>query len=195
MMDLGFAIGGKINSLRVKKGLSIEEVAQNSGLPAATVSAIEEQSVSPPLGQIVSLANSLKVSVGELMGDNASSPFCITRSDDRTSVSRFGSTDGSSGSYSYESLGNNKQNRQMEPFMVTLNPGDRPIEPNQHDGEEILFVVEGQVEVNLAGHADVLNPGDTIYYDSSLPHIVSCHGDMQAKLFAVICARKELMIF
>ena len=189
------ALGEKIHQLRTKKGLSIEAVAQKSGLPAATISGIEAQDIAPPLGQIVGLANTLKVSVGELFGDSADSPFSITRSDDRATVSRFGSADGKSGNYSYEGLGNKKQNRQMEPFMVTLTPGEVSSEPNQHVGEEILFVLEGQVQVSLAGHTDILNPGDTIYYDSTLPHIVSCHGDQPAKLFAVIYARRDLMIF
>ena len=79
--------------------------------------------------------------------------------------------------------------------MVTLNPGEVPSEPNQHVGEEILFVLEGQVHVSLAGHTDILQPGDTIYYDSNLPHIVSCHGEQPARLFAVIYARKDMMIF
>ena len=190
-----FVIGEKVQGLRIKRGLSIEELAQETGLTAATIAGIEDRSVTPPLGQIVGLANCLRTSVGELLGDSANSPFTITRSDARTTVSRFGSSGGKSSTYSYESLGNKKQNRQMEPFMVTLNPGEVPSEPNQHVGEEILFVLEGQVHVSLAGHTDILQPGDTIYYDSNLPHIVSCHGEQPARLFAVIYARKDMMIF
>jgi quercetin dioxygenase-like cupin family protein len=51
------------------------------------------------------------------------------------------------------------------------------------------------VDVKLADHADVLNPGDSIYYDSNLPHVVSCHGDQPATILAVIYARKEIMVF
>ncbi|MDT8421436.1 MAG: cupin domain-containing protein [Desulfuromonadales bacterium] len=195
MSDAKLNIGEKIHKLRIKNSMSIEDVAEKTGLSTATISGIEDQSLSPPLGQLVRLANSFRVTVGELFGDSADSPFCIVRHDDRTSVSRFDSTAGKASHYSYESLGYKKQNRQMEPFLVTLNPGEAPAEPNQHVGEEILFVLEGQVEVSLAGHADILNPGDSIYYDSSLPHVVSCHGDQPAKLFAVIYARKEMLIF
>lgn len=195
MTEAKLAIGEKVKHLRARKGLSIEEVSRYSGLDAATISGIEDQSISPPLGQIVSLANAFRISLGELFGDSADAPFCITRCNDKTTATRFGSTGGKSGHYSYESLGHKKQNRQMEPFLVTLTPSAEPAEPNQHIGEEILFVLEGQVEVSLAGHTDILNPGDSIYYDSNLPHVVSCHGDTPAKLFAVIYARKEIMIF
>ena len=78
---------------------------------------------------------------------------------------------------------------------MTLTPTETPqVEPNHHIGEEFLFVLEGQVDVSLSGHTDVLNPGDSIYYDSSLPHAVSCHGDDPATIIAVIYARKEMMI-
>ena len=197
MPDQATKIGDKIKSLRNGKKLSIADVAKESGISAATLEAIERHSVSPPLGYIISLARVFQVTVGEIIGGSADSPFCIVRSDDRQSVARFGSTAATSGGYSYESLGHQKQNRQMEPFMVTLTPVADPakVEPNQHDGEEFLFVLSGQVAVKLADHQDVLNPGDSIYYDSSLPHVVSCHGKEPARILAVIYAKKELLIF
>ncbi len=195
MPEHNMTIGGKIKDLRVKRDLSIEEVSQKAGLSAALISDIEEHAVSPPLGYIVSLAEVLRVTVGELFGDSADSPFCIVRSDGRKAVSRFGSTDGKLGGYGYESLGYKKQNRQMEPFLVTLKAAEPlSLEPNQHVGEEFIFVLEGQVEVKLADHIDILNPGDSVYYDSTLPHVVSCHGAVPATILAVIYAKKEMMI-
>ena len=196
MSDQNLKIGEKVKSLRIEKGMSIEDVSQKSGIPASTISGIEDHTISPPLGNIVSLANAFQTTVGEFFGDSADSPFCIVRSDNRKTVSRFSSTGGKSGGYSYESLGHQKQNRQMEPFLVTLTPAETfPVEPNQHDGEEIIFVLEGKVDVSLADHTDILNPGDSIYYDSSLPHVVSCHGDDPATILAVIYAKKEMVIF
>ena len=195
MPSKGHTIGSRIRSLRVEKGLSIGDVAQQSGLSESIISGVEAETVSPPLGTIINLAKTLQVTLGELFGDSADSPFCIVRSDDRKTVSRFNSPGGKSGGYSYESLGHQKQNRQMEPFLVTLSPSKDPeVEPNQHDGEEILFVLEGQVDVRLADHKDILNPGDSIYFDSNLPHIVSCHGNAPATILAVIYARKEMLI-
>ena len=195
MPDQDIKIGEKVSSLRTKQGMSIEDVAKLSGISASVISGIEDQSISPPLGNIVSLAKVFRVAVGDILGDSADSSFCIVRSDDRESVSRFSSA-GKAGGYSYESLGHQKQNRQMEPFHVTLTPTDasRAV-PNQHAGEEIIFVLTGQVEVTLSEHTDILNPGDSIYYDSNLPHIVACHGEEPATIFAVIYAEKEMMIF
>ncbi len=195
MLEQNLKVGEKIKALRVRKGMSIEDLARKTGISEALLSGIEGQTVSPPLGNIVSLAEVFRVTVGELFGDSADSPFCIVRSDDRKAVSRFSSTVGKPGSYSYESLGHKKQNRQMEPFLVTLTPTEvSQVEASQHIGEEIIFVLEGQVEVTLAEHTDILNPGDSIYYDSTLPHVVSCHGADPATILAVIYAKKEMMI-
>lgn len=195
MPDKNSIIGERIRTLRVERGMSIAEASQKSGIPESTLSAIESHAISPPLGNIISLASTLHVTVGELFEDSADAPFCIVRSDDRKTVSRFNSADGKAGGYSYASLGHQKQNRQMEPFLVTLTPVEgSPVEPNQHVGEEIIFVLEGQVEVGLSGHTDILNPGDSIYYDSNLPHVVSCHGKAPATILAVIYAEKEMMI-
>jgi len=196
MVEKQMDIGAKIKGLREKKGLTLEQVAENAAIPATILAAIEAHTTTPPLGQIVSLANVFDVSIGEILGGSSDSPFCIVRGDERKAVDRLASSARTSGGYSYESLGHKKQNRHMEPFLVTLSPSGAPhTTPNQHVGEEILFVLEGQVEVSLAGHTDIFNPGDSIYYDSALPHVVTCHGDKPATLFAVIYARKDMLIF
>lgn len=195
MPDQATKIGEKIRSLRLKRKMSIEDVVNKSGLSASIIAGIEDHSISPPLGTIIVLAKVFQVPVGDIFGDSADAPFCIVRSGDQNTVSRFSSTAGKPGAYSYKSLGHQKQNRHMEPFLVTLTPADAaPVEPNRHEGEEILFVLEGQVEVRLADHTDILNPGDSIYYDSNLPHVVSCHGKEPAKIFAVIYAEKQMLI-
>lgn len=195
MADPKKTVGERIRTLRLEKGLTIEDVSAKSGLKGSDVEAIESQAVSPPLGYLVSLAKAFRISLGELFGDDADAPYCIVRSNDRKAVNRFNSADGRSGGYHYESLGHQKQNRQMEPFLVTLEPqqGLR-LEANRHDGEEILFVLEGEVEVRLGELADVLGPGDSIYYDSTIPHVVSCRGDRPARILAVIYAKKDMII-
>ncbi len=195
MSDENMTIGEKFKELRVAKDMSIKDVSLQSGIPESTISQIEDNVLSPPLGNIISLAKIFEVSVGECFGDSADSPFCIVRGDSRKTVSRFNSSEGKSCGYTYEALGLQKKNRQMEPFLVTLTPSESPqAEPNQHIGEEIIFVLEGEVKVSLADHTDILNPGDSIYYDSNLPHIVSCHGDKPATILAVIYARDEMII-
>lgn len=189
-------VGVKIKTLRTEKGLTIEETAQKSGISESILQDIENQNISPPLGNIVSLAKIFEVPVGELFGDSGDSPFSISRSGDRATVDRFNSTAKESCGYSYEGLGQHKRNRQMEPFLVTLNCEEsQEVIANQHIGEEFIFVLEGQVKVCLSDHTDILNKGDSIYYDSIIPHKVSCHGEKPATILAVIYAKDEMIIF
>ena len=188
-------IGERIRALRRAKKLSIADVAEQSGIAESTIASIESHLISPPLGYLVSLAKVFEISVGDFFGESGDSPYCIVRSDSRKPVSRFNSTDGKSGGYSYESLGQKKKNRHMEPFLVTLTPAESlPVEPNQHIGEEIIFVLEGKVEVSLLDKTEILNPGDSIYYDSTMPHVISCHGEESATILAVIYAKDEMII-
>jgi len=195
MPEKNIKIGERIRGLRIARGLSIADVSKQSGIVESTIYSIESHMISPPLGNLVSLAKVFDVSVGDFFGDSGDSPYCIVRSGDRKTVSRFNSTDGTSGGYSYEALGQQKKNRHMEPFLVTLTPTESSqVEPNQHIGEEILFVLEGKVDVRLLDRTEILNPGDSIYYDSTMPHVVSCHGKEPATILAVIYAKDEMII-
>ncbi len=188
-------IGERIRALRKAKGWSLVELAEQSEIPEATLYSIEGHLVSPPLGNLVSLARVFEIPMGNFFGDNGDSASCIVRKGDRKTISRFNSTDGKGGGYSYESLGHEKKNRHMEPFIVTLTPTESTqLELNQHIGEELLFVLEGQVEVKLLDQAEILNPGDSIYYDSTMPHVISCHGKEPATMLAVIYAKKEIVV-
>jgi quercetin dioxygenase-like cupin family protein len=144
---------------------------------------------------LIRLAKSLEVPVGTFFADEPEAPFCLVRKDERKVTSRFASTEGLSYGYDYESLGYAKKDRQMEPFVVTLKPAEVPhVDPNQHTGEEFIFVLEGKVEIKLADHTDVLEPGDSIYYNSNIPHVVSCHGTEPARILAVIWPGEEMTI-
>jgi len=195
MQGKDMKIGERIRSLRRAKGLSLVELSHLSGIAEETLYSIEGSLISPPLGNIVSLAKVFEISVGEFFGEGGDAPYCIVRSDDRKTVSRFNSTNGKSAGYSYESLGYKKKNRNMEPFLVKLTPSDAAdVEPNQHIGEEILFILEGQVEVRLLDQTEILSAGDSIYYDSTMPHVVLCHGQEPATMLAVIYAKEEMVI-
>jgi transcriptional regulator with XRE-family HTH domain len=195
MADNNEKIGEKIQRLRLAQGMSPAQLAQQSGISEAHLAGIERNEISPPLGNIISLAKVFDVPVGDFFGDSGDSPFCIVRSDDRDAVTRFSAAYSESCGYSYQGLGKHKRNRQMEPFLVTLNPVESQTAlASRHIGEEFIFVLKGKVEITLLDHKDILNPGDSVYYDSNLPHMVSCHGDEPATILAVIYAKEEMII-
>jgi len=180
-------IGEKIRDLREKRGFSLQDMANRTGYSSAILSQIENHMVSPPLGALIKLAKALEVKVGTFFGDQPREPYAIVRRDERRNISRFASKEGVNYGYSYESLGFDKKDRHMEPFLVSLEPATVKSEKlSTHDGEEFIFILEGEMEAILGTHKDILYPGDCIYYDSTIPHKVQCHGDTSTKILAVL---------
>ncbi len=186
-MSEDLKVGEKIKLLREKKKLSLPDLAGKSGFSSAVLSQIENHMISPPLGTIIKLAKALEVEPGYFFKEKPKSSYVIVRKDERASVSRVASKEGVSYGYSYESLGADKKDRKMEPFIVTLEPETvKKAAQSTHDGEEFIFVLEGEMEVTLGDHSDVLSPGDSIYYSSTIPHRVGAKGSASAKILAVL---------
>ena len=180
-------VGEKIRELRERKGLSLQDMANRTGYSSALLSQVENHFISPPLGGLIRIAKALEVKVGTFFGDEPRESYAIVRKDERKHISRFASKEGVSYGYSYESLGFDKKDRQMEPFLVSLEPATVKSEKlSSHDGEEFIFVLEGEMEAILGDHKDVLHPGDCIYYDSTIPHKVQCHREVPTKILAVL---------
>jgi len=182
-------VGEKIKELREKKCFSLKDLADLTGFSTALLSQMENHLVSPSLGTIIQLARGLGVRVGDFLGETEGEPFTIVRKDERKKISRFASKDGVKYGYSYESLGFEKKDRHMEPFIVMLEPATvKTSKTSVHEGEEFIFVLEGEMEVILGNHTDVLYPGDSIYYDSTIPHRVQCHQEKITRILAVLYA-------
>jgi len=180
-------IGEKIKRFREDNALTLKDMAERTGLSTAVLSQIENHLISPPLGTLIRLTQALDLRPGHFFDQHPDRPFTIVRKEERRPVSRFASKRGIQYGYSYESLGHDMKDRRMEPFLVTLEPATLASpKPASHDGQEFLFVLEGEMEVTLGEHSDVLQPGDAIYYDSNIPHLVQCKGNEKALILAVI---------
>lgn len=176
--------GQKLRAAREKRGFSIAEVAAQTGVPADVLAQLEAGETFLPLGQLIKLSKALSLKMSDVIstGDKA---FTIVRAGERRTFSRFGKAKQASHGYEYESLAPDKKDRTMEPFIVTLHPAAAD-EPSSHDGQEFIYVLDGEMEVVVDDTRDVLKPGDAIYYDSSSMHMVKAHGDKPAKILAVL---------
>jgi transcriptional regulator with XRE-family HTH domain len=184
-------VGERIRELRETKGLSLREVADLTGFSTALLSQMENHLISPSLGTLIKLSKALEVNLGYFFGEGPGEPYAIVRRDERKKVSRFASKNGVKYGYSYESLGFEKKDRHMEPFLVTLEPATiKSAKTSTHEGEEFIFVLEGEMEVTLGNHTDILYPGDSIYYDSTIPHRVQCRKDKETRILAVLYTSK-----
>ncbi len=180
-------VAERIKALRLEKGLSLPEMAERTGFSSALISQIENHLVSPPLGTLIKIARALEVDICEFFGDKKDLPYIVVRRGERKKVARVASRQGVKYGYNYETLAFGLADRHMEPFLVTLEPATiRDRGAYSHEGEEFLFVLEGEVEVHLGKEVEVLVPGDSIYFHSTLPHRVQCRDEGGARLLAVL---------
>lgn len=180
-------VGERIKMFREEKGLSLKTLSEKTGYSESVLSQIENHLISPPLGALLTIAKALDLSVGSLLGEEKEEPFIIDRKGQETVVSRVASKEGVNYGYTYKSLGFGKKDRHFEPFLITLEP--TPLKPqglSKHKGEEFIYVLHGAMEVQLRDYREVLKEGDSIFYNSDIPHRVTCEGDKPATILAII---------
>ena len=90
--------------------------------------------------------------------------------------------------YSYQDLAAGFAHRVVSPFIVTVEPtdADKPMTMNSHQGQEFNYVLQGKMEIVVGGKSTILNPGDSIMFDATLPHGMRTTGGETVKFLAVI---------
>lgn len=186
-LDCAASLGERVRSIRDEKGLSLADVASRVGYDESFLERIEKDEVSPPLGVLIKLGRALDMKLGYFVSGGETRPYTVVRKEERSRISRRASTGDQAYGYTYEALAPGKTNRKMEPYLVTLEPAEEQ-ELSSHEGQEFIYVVEGKMEAILGDDRMILNPGDTIYYDSSVPHMVRCIDGPHTTILAVLYA-------
>jgi transcriptional regulator with XRE-family HTH domain len=177
-------LGDRIIAYRERLGLTQQELAQNSNVDASLLAAVEKGEAYPALGILVRLSRALGQRVGTFTDDHTSPDPLIVRAVDRDPGSRqhLGGVDTG---IRYFPLGRGKADRHMEPMYLEIGP-DEPDLPTSHEGEELLIVISGQLEIRYGKQVHLLGPGDSAYYNSVVPHCVRAGGGQWATAYAVI---------
>ncbi len=177
-------IGKRIESLRKEKGLSLDELSKLTGFNVELLSNIEEDKVQPQLGTLIKLSKALDSAFGRLVSGVGNKLFSITRKDERKVVLRSTSHEGKKQVYTYKSLAPEVKGRHMEALIVLLeeNPDQ---ETSVHEGEEFIYVLDGVVSLKIGEDAFALEPGDSVYYLSTTPHLVAAKSG-KATILAVL---------
>ena len=183
-------IGAKIRGLRETKNLSIEEIAERSGLTVEQIESIETDQNLPSLGPLIKIARALGVRLGTFMDDNDDLGPIVTRAADRekdSSISFSNDATDARKHMEYHPLAQQKAGRHMEPFVIDINPEDSPeFQLSAHEGEEFIYVMQGEVEIVYGKDTYSLKEGDSIFYDSIVKHHVHGAPGKSAKILAVV---------
>ena len=177
-------VGIRIKELREKKGLSIEEVSNLTGFDTQRLQDIEDGVIQPQLGTVMKLSRALDSALGRLVSGVGNRLYSITRRNERKKISRSTSPKERQNLYSYMSLAPEVQGRHMEALIVQLEENPEK-EISVHNGEEFIFVLEGVAELTIADETYDLEPGDSVYYLSTTPHVITAKSG-RATILAVL---------
>jgi transcriptional regulator with XRE-family HTH domain len=177
-------LGTRIRTYRERLGMSVEDLAKNAGVDADVVRRAEDGNIYPPLGVLIRLSRSLGQRLGTFMDDQVREDPIIVRNDERREETAA-HKEGAGGEYHYYPLGKGKTDRHMEPLFIVIEPGeDRS--SSSHEGEELVIVVRGDVELMYGQRKYHLQAGDSMYYNSVVPHHLGAANGESAEILAVV---------
>lgn len=181
-------LGSKIRKLRKQRAMTLQEVSNSTGLSKPLLSQVENNIAAPPIATLIKISTALGVKITHFFKEqDQENRIVVVKKEQRYGIKKLSHHDKELGiGYRYESLAYPMVGKQMEPFLIEIEPRkDQDLSYNDHKGEEFLFIMEGAVEFKSADQAHRLDEGDSIYFDSGIPHALRGIGGT-AKAIAVI---------
>lgn len=180
-------VGDKIRQLREQADLTQEQLAERADCDVTLIIQLEDGEVAAGLAPLIKITRALGCRLGTLLDDDTQVGPVVSRTEDSKSVTRFGSA--GAGGLDFFSLASDKSARHMEPFLITAEPlGESEYALSTHEGEEFIYVLDGELEIVYGKDTVKLEAGDSVYYDSIVPHHVHASGAEPARFIAVVYA-------
>jgi transcriptional regulator with XRE-family HTH domain len=188
-MAVDTRVGEKVATVRESLGLSREQLAERSECEVLVIERIEAGEVVPSLAPLIKISRALGVRLGTFLDDDVLIGPVVTRAEEAAEVARLKSleTGVGAGTLEFFSLAAGKTARHMDPFLIDVHPGEDE-SLSSHEGEEFLYVLSGELEVAYGKDLHILAAGDSIYYDSIVPHQVRAAGGAPARILGVVYA-------
>lgn len=182
-----YAIGPKIRRLRLRKKLGLVQLGEHTGLSPALLSKIERGHLFPTLPTLMRIALVFGVGLDHFFREDSDRPIhAVVRKADRIRLpDKAGRT---SPAYRFESLDYPVSDRKLNGYYVEIESEDEPSEPHEHSGAEIIYVLRGELVVNLEGEDFTLGEGDSMYFDSAHPHSYRRQGQAPCAAIVVVTA-------
>jgi len=176
-------IAERLQALREIQGMSAESLASALQIPYDTYLTYERGEADIPVSVLYQAARILGVELTDLLtGENPRlHRFCLVRRGKGVHVERRKE-------YSYQHLAFNFSHKKAEPFLVSVEPASdaTPIAMNAHPGQEFDYVLNGTLKVVIDDNEMILEPGDSIYFDSNCQHGMQALNNLPAQFLAII---------
>ncbi|AJF05694.1 helix-turn-helix domain-containing protein [Geoalkalibacter subterraneus] len=185
-------IGLKVRRLRQHKRLTLQALSDATGLSKPLLSQIENNQVIPPLATLLRISKALKVDLHTFFEEEDGTDKCVlVRADQRRQMRRRHTPEQPIPPYIYHSLAYGLRHKHMEPFLVEFEAGEWSEEMKvRHEGEEFLFLLEGELELHFGDQVLIMKPGDSVYHDSSEPHGYVARAPGRTQAVAVLYSRE-----
>lgn len=176
-------IAARLKGLRDVLEITEEQLAERCHFNADEYRMYESGHQDIPIGVLHTIAHTYEIELTALLtGEEPHMhAYSLTRKLQAPEVIR-------STAYKYQALAPNFINRKGNPFMVTVAPKneDAPIHLNSHIGQEFNHILKGRLKLLLNGKEMILEEGDSIYFDSSLPHGMIALDERECQFLAII---------
>ena len=171
-------IGKRIKRARLDKKMSLDTMANETGLSKEFIKKIEGGQQRPSVGTLLQISRTLHLDSG----------FLLKEQED-TLEERSNAYTKRTDNYAYTPLTTGAENKHLKAFRIVVEAGTRHDGVGfQHDGEEFVHVLEGRVEVQVGDHINVLGSGDSLHFNSGIKHDLRNIGDTDAELIVVVYA-------
>jgi transcriptional regulator with XRE-family HTH domain len=163
-------LGARVRELRLLRGLTLADLAERAGFGKASLSRIENGRKVPPIGTLARIASVLDVEAASLLSSQpargAWRGVSLVRKDEKRPTVLGGSAFG----YDYLALTDSTDHRALQPFLFSFPDKVDKYVFFEHEGEEVMHVLTGRVEWQVGVDKFVLEAGDTLHFDSRIPH-------------------------
>ncbi len=183
---LEVAIGRAVRNFRRQKGMTVADLSKQTGLSIGMVSKIENGITSPSLTTLQVLAHALSVPLTSFFRRYEENRQVMhVKSGEAVITERAGTRAG----HQYSLLGHIGENASgviVEPYLITLTEESDIFPTFQHDGIELLYMLEGEVEYRHGDQTFLMQPGDSLFFDADAPHGPERLNKLPARYLSVI---------
>ena len=175
-------IADRLRSMRESLDISPEKAAQTCDITVAEYLKYESGETDIPISILHRMARHFGFDITTLLTGEQPQVhnFSLTRKGKGVTVQRRRS-------YNYESLAASFINRKADPYYVIVEPKEDPeITFNSHPGQEFNYVLEGELKICIGDNELILHPGDSVYFDSAVPHGMQAMNCRVARFLAVV---------
>jgi quercetin dioxygenase-like cupin family protein len=169
-------IGKKIKRIREDKNVPLDRIANETGFSVDYLKGVESGKAIPPVGAILQIARALEI-------DSAS----LLKEPESTLEKRIKVHTKRTENYAYTTLTPGAENKHLKAFKVAIEARQQHKGVDyHHEGEEFDYVLSGKVQVTVGDHVNTLSAGDSLHFNSGIPHTLRSISDEPAELLVVI---------